>query len=234
MRSLSFSVCCLAVVALSLMAGVALADPISVDATTVSCLPEMYPDSTWDGSGGVGYIGADNGMMRKLAYEFDISGVTVPAGEQITGAYLRVYEDSYWRNAGAKVDFSGSLLSPAGIDTLTWNNLPTTKTETALESLGHLVVASSLQSTWYSTDAASIADAAKLEALRTSTGFVTLLLSPSLSGMGGVEYAYNTAGYMPQLVLTTGIPVQTPEPSVIVLLTMGLLGLLAYAWRKRK
>jgi hypothetical protein len=36
------------------------------------------------------------------------------------------------------------------------------------------------------------------------------------------------------LRLTTGAYAPTPEPSTMVLLAMGLVGLLAYAWRKRK
>jgi hypothetical protein len=234
MRSLSLAAGCLVAVVLSLMAGDALADTIvSVDASTVVCTPERsdFANSTWDGSGGLGYFN-EGGTMRKLAYEWDISGVTVPAGQQITGAYVRVYEDNYKNNPGVRLDFSASLLSPAGITTLTWNNLPTTKTQTALDSLGHLVVASSSASTWYDTDAASAADTAKLEALRTSTGLVTMLLNPGLASptMGGVEFGY-TAGQMPQLVLTVGA---VPEPSTIILVSTGLLGLLAYAWRKRK
>jgi hypothetical protein len=40
-----------------------------------------------------------------------------------------------------------------------------------------------------------------------------------------------TAGYRPQLVVDY---VSTPEPGTLVLMATGLLGLVAYAWRKRK
>ncbi len=52
-------------------------------------------------------------------------------------------------------------------------------------------------------------------------------------GLGSLTYPQNRIGmYMPAVVLAEGVA--TPEPSTIVLMLAGLLGLLAYAWRRRK
>jgi hypothetical protein len=42
------------------------------------------------------------------------------------------------------------------------------------------------------------------------------------------------AGTVVDNVRVTATPTATPEPSTLVLLASGLIGLLAYAWRKRK
>jgi hypothetical protein len=46
-------------------------------------------------------------------------------------------------------------------------------------------------------------------------------------------YAYNATAFgLSEVLFDNGV--STPEPGTIVLLTTGLIGLLAYAWRKRK
>ena len=51
---------------------------------------------------------------------------------------------------------------------------------------------------------------------------------------GGFAYSGLTGGKTASFDAATGILTVVPEPSVLALLTAGLLGLLAYAWRKRK
>ena len=48
---------------------------------------------------------------------------------------------------------------------------------------------------------------------------------------GGTMPVPNIATYMPAMVLKAA---PTPEPSVLLMVATGLLGLLAYAWRKRR
>lgn len=220
MRKVSLAAGYLAAVLLVLGASVALAETVTVSASTVVCLPDWYPDSTWDGSGGIFNVPNDR---RDLVYEFDISGVS----KAITGATLQVYADSYGPNATAPVDQTTALLSPAGISTLTWNTL-SGKTQTSFDSLGYLSMGAGALNTWYDAGSASTSDAAKLEALRTGSGFVTMRLIAGSGTRREWGYAGDTA---PRLVLTTS---NVPEPTTGLLLASGLLGLVCYAWRKRK
>jgi hypothetical protein len=63
---------------------------------------------------------------------------------------------------------------------------------------------------------------------------VPFLVDLNLGGMGGLWLTcQNTGMYMPAVVLQKGV-VASPEPSTLLLVVTGLVGLLAYAWRKRK
>jgi hypothetical protein len=74
---------------------------------------------------------------------------------------------------------------------------------------------------------ASAADVSALEALRAgSSKTVTVLMT---AGIGERDWNDVNHGYAPQLVLNG----QVPEPSSIILLVTGLIGLVCYAWRKR-
>jgi len=59
-----------------------------------------------------------------------------------------------------------------------------------------------------------------------ASGYVTAYNAGSVVGVSTVEYAGNLYTQMSASVI--------PEPSTIIMLSAGLLGLLAYAWRKRK
>ena len=65
------------------------------------------------------------------------------------------------------------------------------------------------------------------------TGRTTYLYSPSIYSGGGM--VANGLNYQASndLVFTASFQT-TPEPGTLVLLAIGMLGLLAYAWRKRK
>jgi hypothetical protein len=78
---------------------------------------------------------------------------------------------------------------------------------------------------WYGTETSYAAAAAAGEKVAHSGWFAA---GPMAVGLGFPTWS--TFKYMPSMVLA----VQTPEPSTIVLVTTGLMGLLAYAWRKRK
>ena len=63
---------------------------------------------------------------------------------------------------------------------------------------------------------------------------VPFLVDLNPGGMGGLWLdANNTGMYMPAVVPAKGV-VTSPEPSTFVLMLGGLLGLVAYAWRKHK
>jgi hypothetical protein len=80
---------------------------------------------------------------------------------------------------------------------------------------------------WYGTyNSFSAAQAAR--AIGADTGWFQS--GPMASGIG--LPGQTTFEYMPSVVLQPLVP--SPEPSTIVLVATGLLGLLAYAWRKRK
>lgn len=224
MRSVTFSVCFLAAFVVLVGAGVATADPITIGASTDVWIRQSAPDSTYENDWiSIGQSPGDGGQSRYGLMEFNISGVANP----IVGAYLELYAMDYATNDEALVQAAG-LLTPAGITSTTWNNLWTTKTETLIEGLGYMVLpANSPRSTWYRSNAATADDLVDLNALRTGTGMVTMMLACSGSRH---EWGDGYAGFAPRLVLTTAVP----EPSTVLLLCSGLMGLLAYAWRRQK
>ncbi len=193
----------------------------TIDASTDVWIRSQNPDTTYENDGiSVWATGLDDaGGARSGAIEFDISGVT----QQITGAYIKLYNSN--PNHSAAFRQSAALLSPAGITTLTWTNV-SSRTQTALESLGSYDIPASTVLEWIASANASAADISALESIRTgSSGKVTMLLTASA---GDRDWNDVNHGYAPQLVLTT-----VPEPSLVVLLVTGLIGLVCYAWRKR-
>jgi hypothetical protein len=226
MRKVNLALGCLVAVFLAFETGIALAD-IVIAASAVTCVPEAWPDHTdsgWQDYANVGkWIGSENGKVRDMAIEFDVSGVAEP----ITGAYLKLYSDSYSGNTSA-ITQTANLLSPSGISPLNWDTMLATKTQTPLESFGYFSATSGALDTWYDTQVASSADVSALEVLRIGSGKITVLLSPTGS-VGEVREYGATGAYLPQLVLNS-----VPEPSTVTLLVMGLIGLLCYAWKKRR
>lgn len=175
-------------------------------------------------------MGNEGVYRRFTAIEFDISGVA----NQITGAYLELYAGDNSHSDEA-FDQQAFLLSPHGIGTITWDNWTTTHTHEALQSLGAYNLAAGLpRNTWYDSIAASASDILKLESLRTQASptdrKVTLLLADGDLALGSRDWGDASHGHAPRLVLTTGVP----EPATMVLAVTGLMGLLAYAWRKGK
>lgn len=71
-----------------------------------------------------------------------------------------------------------------------------------------------------------------IDGWRTDNGGLVLSAPGSTENAGFATKEHATAAFRPQLIVTQG-PV-VPEPSSFVLLVAGLVGLLAYAWRKRK
>lgn len=205
-------------------AEVVLADPITVNASTDVWIRESAPDATYENDWvSVGFFPGDGDKRRYGLVEFDISAVTNP----IVSAHLELYAMNYATNDEALSQQAG-LLTPVGITSTTWNNLWTTKTETLIEGLGYMTLpALSPRATWYSSNAATTDDLTDLNALRISSGKVTLLLA---AGGSRHEWGDIGSGFAPRLVLTTAVP----EPTSLVIAVTGALGILCYAWRKTK
>ncbi|MBN1553386.1 MAG: PEP-CTERM sorting domain-containing protein [Phycisphaerae bacterium] len=201
----------------------ALAGTITLTAGVLRVLQEGDPDAVngpdvneWNDA----TVRSGNELQPVLS--FDLSGVT----QEITGAYIRLYELNNSKNTSGVVQV-GSLVSPHDISGITWNKVHGGSPEftlAALESLGSYTGDNSTPNdTWYDTDAASSADVAALEALRTgaSKKLVIDLAAPS-----GQRWWGGVGEVAPQLVLTT-----IPEPATMSLLVAG--GAFALIRRKR-
>lgn len=238
MRRFGIAVGCMAAVLVAIEAGSVLADTVALNAATDVWIRENSPGSTYEGDGvsvwdDIPYPGEDG--KRYGAIEFDLSGV---AGE-ITGAHIELFATESLFNKELAFKGKAALLQPHGIGDLTWTGL-SGYTQDALDSLGayDLPTPTYNRHAWYASGDASASDVSKLEALRVASAHKATLLLLS-DGVGMRDWA--DAGYTgdeefnpdpaPRLVLTF---TTTPEPSTIVLLCMGMTGLLAYAWRKRR
>jgi hypothetical protein len=179
--------------------------------------------------------------------EFDLSGVSDP----ITDARIELYampttgNDSCSYDANAFVSTCSTIVSndpgTYNFATMTWNNVSAGWTKTSLESFGSFNLpagASDLDAGgWVATVSASASDLAALNAIRAgSSKVVDLLMETNEQTITGNGHNFFNAvygsDYAPRLVLNEPLP--TPEPSTIVLLVTAVLGLLAYAWRKRR
>ncbi len=206
---------------------VAAAETVTIEASADVWIREYDPDSTYEGDGvsvgGTGTIAADNNLRRYGLVEFDISTVAGP----IVGAHVELYAINYAANSSGLSQQAG-LLVPEGIGSTTWNNLWTTKTEVTLQSLGYMeIAADSPMDAWYSSNAASAADLANLNSLLGGSGKVTMLFG---SSGGRHEWGGGEASLAPRLVVETAVP----EPSAMFMVTAGVFGMLAYAWRRRR
>lgn len=216
-----------------------------------------------ENQGGKDTVGVGNGLHYwyngKALIGFDVTSLPV---ENVLSVTLRLYQTDYSTDgSGAnnpevyavstanKAWVEGSGNASYEVGAATWNNRVHDTVPWA-GSAGLNTVGTDYASTMLSTAATSTAtigtyvdfDFAGTNAQLTSLidGWRTdnggLLLSAPLVGnievavFGSKENA--TAAYRPQLIVTQG-PV-IPEPSSFVLLAAGLIGLLAYAWRKRK
>jgi hypothetical protein len=198
------------------------ATSITVNASADVWVREIDPDAAFENDGVCVWAAGAEAGARNGAVEWDISGIT----ETITSAYVELYD----ANSGHAAAFQqgAALLSPAGIVGMTWNS-QSGYTQTALESLGSVSLSGTPATfgTWVASANASAADVAALESLRTGSGKVTMLLTASFG-----ERDWGDAGWLTQparLVLNAPIP----EPSALILLVTGILGLVCYAWRKR-
>lgn len=225
--------------------GVTLADTITLTATDYGMLRQKVPNGNYiQDDLSVWQAGADSSeptYARDGVIKFDLSGITVPAGQAITSAKLQFYGRSEW--SSEMPDSSGfsqtaALIDQQTITGMTWNNthgaLPTF-TYTMLDSLGY-VTTSGYPSGWNDSSLASAADINKLDAIRTSTNASAAFIL--LNGTGGVQYDPSDdsahGGWnenLPRLIVTVS---QVPEPTALYLVTSGALGLSAYAWRKRR
>jgi hypothetical protein len=227
LRKVSLVAGCAATVVLMIGVGLAAADTVTINASTDVWIREYVPNTTveddWVSVAGPDVLVGDNNLRRYGLLEFDVGSVTVP----IMAAHLELYAMHYTANS-CSLNQQAGLLTPDDIASTTWSNLWTTKTEIGLQGLGYMTLAAnSADNMWYASNSATTADLAHLNDLRLTSGKVTMLLAASA---GRHEWGDEYAGFAPRLVLTTNIP----EPGTVVLLGMGIVSLLAYAWRKRK
>lgn len=230
MRKVVVLAVCLTAVFLAVQAGVVLADTITIDAATDVWIRQASPDKTYeDDSVSVwSNDSAGEGAKRRGAVEFDLSGIT----QTITGAYLRCYATvNPPVNGTAAVEFAASLQVHGTLSSITWNNMGTyTAGAVDLEGLGYFdLPADQPGGQYYSSNNATANDLIELEAQRTSTDKKLTLFLLNQSGSGLRDWADAAHGGAVQLVVTT-----VPEPATTSLFMTGLLGLLAYAWRRQK
>lgn len=228
---------CVAAVLLAVQAGVALASTMTLDATSDVFIREKdpYKDTTYTDDGvsvwsSQSYPGES--YKRRGAIEFDLNDVT----QEITGAYLKLYAIDSTVNDTAVVQTAASLHVHGTLDSMTWNNMgtytdpPGGTGATDLESLGYFNIAENQpRGQYYSSANASANDLVELNAMRTSTEKKFTLFLLNQSGSGVRDWADAGNGEVAQLVVTT-----IPEPSTIILLAIGSVSLMAYAWRKRR
>ena len=160
----------------------------------------------------------------------DLNAVT----QEITGATSTSIIQNPDVNNTATLQVATSLHVHGGLTSLTWNNMATYTEPPALapydfESFGRFSIASGQpNSQYYSSDAASANDLIELNAMRTDSEKKLTMFLMNNSGSGLRDWGDAAHGGAAQLVVTT-----LPEPSTIMLLAIGLLSLLAYAWRQR-
>jgi hypothetical protein len=241
MKRFGIGIGCVLAVLVAVQARMALADTITLNAATDGWIRQSSSDhlmyegdsvSVWS------YQAAPRGegSKRRGAIEFDLSGVT----QEITGAYLKFYSvDTGTSEASPNVtpieEFANSMHLHNALPAMTWNNMGNyTADSTDLVGLGHFnIAADQPMGVYYNSDIATSADLTELNAMRTSTDkkLTLLLYTASSATVGARDWGDAGHGGAAQLVLTT---VTTPEPSSIIICVTGLLGLLAYAWRKRR
>ena len=214
-----------------------------------------------ENQGGKDTVGVGNGLHYwyngKALIGFDVTSLPV---ENVLSVTLRLYQTDYSTDgSGAnnpevyavstanKAWVEGSGNASYEVGAATWNNRVHDTVPWA-GSAGLNTVGTDYASTMLSTAATSTATIgtyvdfdfagtnAQLTSLidgwRTDNGGLLLSAPGSTENAGFATKEHATAAFRPQLIVTQG-PV-VPEPSSFVLLVAGLVGLLAYAWRKRK
>jgi hypothetical protein len=140
-----------------------------------------------------------------------------------TGGNMEMYglastSDTYWKGSSWYL-----RAKPDGhVDTYTggWN--PSVTGTFLLNQWNSFTVVADYSAKTYTANIGGVVFSAGFE---TDTGYDTHTVGGLALGTGGAS----AGGYYDNLTVTT-----TPEPSSIALVTSGLVGLLAYAWRKRK
>lgn len=181
------------------------------------------------GSAGYVRVGQPDGGtgLQRIMAQFDVS--SAPAADQVLSVKFEAYLYDGSAQAAASVG-AHRITADWSESTVTWNNQPAFDTSAAdtimlpmlwehPENKGH----------WYSWD---ITDTYKdwKDGVSQNYGVMLSLGSPIIEGYS--FYSSETTadpGLRPRLVVTA-----VPEPSLLVLLGSGMLGLLAYAWRRRK
>jgi hypothetical protein len=237
MRRFGFAVGCLVAILTMVQAGIVLATVIVESDDT--WLRQKSPDNCYHGDTAISVWAKDSpgeGSWRNGDLQFDLSGV----GAQITDAKLELYSTTSADTSGAFHQVA-KLVSPspstATFDAWTYNSyasgIGSSYTVTQFESFGsYTLPAGSPASTWYDSNAASLADLSLLEGVRTGSNKVLTLSMESETVSDGIRDwgGLNTSGnFAARLIVTTA-----PEPSTIVLLAASLISLLAYGWRKRR
>jgi hypothetical protein len=238
MKRFAIGIGCLVAVLLAIQASVALADTITLTATTDGWVRQSSADHLMYEGDSVSVWSTQaaprgEGSKRRGAIEFDLSGVA----QEITGAYLKLHAlDTGTTEASPNVtaieEFANSMHLHNALPSMTYNNMGNyTADSTDLVGLGHFnIAADQPMGVYYSSDIATSADLTELNAMRTSTDKKLTLLLYTATGVTSGVRDWGDAGHggAAQLVLNT-----IPEPGAFVLLSVGLFSLLAYAWRKR-
>lgn len=241
----------LVAVALAIFAGIASADTLpftaDVEASGISWQPARTVTIT-DYTGEAGSVFSGGVLYNaRAAYHFDLTAL--PSYSAINSVTLALTRNTFAAggNTAASMGVYRIADTYAGwAGTATWANSATGTPWNGGATMGTISAGSAVAST--SVDPAAAAGTkfqwtitgANASALvndwKTGTNSGLIIAAPDSTGpdsrTGFYMRTFGTESYRPTLIVDYTIP--TPEPSTLVLTGIGLLGLLAYAWRRQK
>ena len=204
---------------------------------------EVAPDTSYENNGLNVYndnISASNAGQRETLIQFDLSGVDFTPGAY-ADICLELWSMSEWSSSGYPTLTEAAIFDTngSGVTTTTWNSYYAglDATETPLESMGAYDYDTITNEPGaYGTYLKSFGSAADLAAVLAETdGILTIIVRAVSTGPGGAEYRadwgddiYGDGGGN-RATLTLKM---IPEPTSLVLIGIGMVGLLGVRRRK--